>query len=96
LDFAIVLMIAASAILRIVSVITLKRFRDVPVFVAGMTLAEAATALVISTATAERRWRYARAWLARRRAQVPLLATVPRHLGKGVMIFVRFRAVLRS
>ncbi|MBI1915940.1 MAG: sigma-70 family RNA polymerase sigma factor [Planctomycetes bacterium] len=31
----------------------------------GMTLAEAASALGISTATADRRWRYARAWLAR-------------------------------
>jgi RNA polymerase sigma factor (TIGR02999 family) len=35
-------------------------------YFAGMTLAEAATALGISTATADRRWRYARAWLARR------------------------------
>jgi RNA polymerase sigma factor (TIGR02999 family) len=35
-------------------------------YFAGMTLAEAAAALGISTATAERRWRYARAWLARR------------------------------
>jgi RNA polymerase sigma factor (TIGR02999 family) len=32
----------------------------------GMTLAEAAAALGISTATADRRWRYARAWLTRR------------------------------
>ncbi len=31
----------------------------------GMTLAEAASTLGISTATADRRWRYARAWLAR-------------------------------
>jgi RNA polymerase sigma factor (sigma-70 family) len=35
-------------------------------YFAGMTLAEAAAALGISTATADRRWRYARAWLARR------------------------------
>ena len=35
-------------------------------YFAGMTLAEAASALGISTATADRRWRYARAWLARR------------------------------
>lgn len=35
-------------------------------FFAGLTLAEAAASLSISTATAERRWRYARAWLARR------------------------------
>jgi RNA polymerase sigma factor (TIGR02999 family) len=34
-------------------------------YFAGMTLAEAAAALGISTATADRRWRYARAWLAR-------------------------------
>ena len=34
-------------------------------YFAGMTLAEAASALDISTATADRRWRYARAWLAR-------------------------------
>jgi RNA polymerase sigma factor (TIGR02999 family) len=34
-------------------------------YFAGMTLAEAASALGISTATADRRWRYARAWLAR-------------------------------
>jgi RNA polymerase sigma factor (TIGR02999 family) len=35
-------------------------------YFAGMTLAEAASTLGISTATADRRWRYARAWLARR------------------------------
>jgi RNA polymerase sigma factor (TIGR02999 family) len=35
-------------------------------YFAGLTLAEAASALGISTATADRRWRYARAWLARR------------------------------
>ena len=34
-------------------------------FFAGMTSAEAADALGISTATAERHWRFARAWLAR-------------------------------
>jgi RNA polymerase sigma factor (TIGR02999 family) len=34
-------------------------------YFAGMTLAEAATSLGISTATADRQWRYARAWLAR-------------------------------
>src|SRR5262245_8851101 len=38
-------------------------------YFAGLTLAEAAAALGISTATADRRWRYARAWLARRLAQ---------------------------
>jgi RNA polymerase sigma factor (TIGR02999 family) len=32
----------------------------------GLTLAEAAVALGISTATADRRWKHARAWLARR------------------------------
>jgi RNA polymerase sigma factor (TIGR02999 family) len=37
-------------------------------YFAGLTLAEAAGALGMSTATAERRWRYARAWLARRLA----------------------------
>jgi RNA polymerase sigma factor (TIGR02999 family) len=35
-------------------------------YFAGLTLAEAASALGISTATADRYWRYARAWLARR------------------------------
>lgn len=35
-------------------------------YFAGLTVAEAAAALSISTATADRRWRYARAWLARR------------------------------
>src|SRR5262249_27992084 len=35
-------------------------------YFAGMTLAEAASALGISTAPADRQWRYARAWLARR------------------------------
>jgi RNA polymerase sigma factor (TIGR02999 family) len=35
-------------------------------YFAGMTLAEAASTLGVSTATADRRWRYARAWLARR------------------------------
>jgi RNA polymerase sigma factor (TIGR02999 family) len=41
-------------------------------YFAGLTLVEAAAALQISTATAERRWRYARAWLARRlRGSVP-------------------------
>jgi len=35
-------------------------------YFAGLTLAEAATVLDISTATADRHWRYARAWLARR------------------------------
>jgi RNA polymerase sigma factor (TIGR02999 family) len=34
-------------------------------YFAGMTLAEAASALGISTATADRQWKYARAWLAR-------------------------------
>jgi RNA polymerase sigma factor (TIGR02999 family) len=34
-------------------------------YFAGMTLAEAAAALGVSTATADRNWRYARAWLAR-------------------------------
>ena len=34
-------------------------------YFAGLTLAEAAAALEISIATADRRWRYARAWLAR-------------------------------
>jgi RNA polymerase sigma factor (TIGR02999 family) len=34
-------------------------------YFAGMTLVEAAAALGISTATADRKWRYARAWLAR-------------------------------
>jgi RNA polymerase sigma factor (TIGR02999 family) len=34
-------------------------------YFAGMTLVEAAAVLGISTATADRRWRYARAWLAR-------------------------------
>jgi RNA polymerase sigma factor (TIGR02999 family) len=37
-------------------------------YFAGLTLAEAAAAQGISTATADRRWRYARAWLARRLA----------------------------
>jgi RNA polymerase sigma factor (TIGR02999 family) len=35
-------------------------------YFAGMTLPEAAAILEISTPTAERYWRYARAWLARR------------------------------
>ncbi len=35
-------------------------------YFAGLTLDEAAAALGISTATADRHWRYARAWLARR------------------------------
>jgi RNA polymerase sigma factor (TIGR02999 family) len=34
-------------------------------YFAGLTLAEAAATLDISAATADRRWRYARAWLAR-------------------------------
>jgi RNA polymerase sigma factor (TIGR02999 family) len=38
-------------------------------YFAGLTLAEAASALGISTATADRHWRYARAWLARRLRQ---------------------------
>src|SRR5215831_5269698 len=38
-------------------------------YFAGLTLAEAASALGISTATADRYWRYARAWLARRLRQ---------------------------
>jgi RNA polymerase sigma factor (TIGR02999 family) len=38
-------------------------------YFAGLTLAEAAAAKGISTATADRRWRYARAWLARRLRQ---------------------------
>jgi RNA polymerase sigma factor (TIGR02999 family) len=38
-------------------------------YFAGLTLAETAAALGISTATADRRWRYARAWLARRLRQ---------------------------
>ncbi len=37
-------------------------------FFAGMTSVEAAAALGVSTATVERHWRYARAWLARRMA----------------------------
>lgn len=35
-------------------------------YFAGLTLAEAAVALGVSPATVDRRWRYARAWLARR------------------------------
>jgi RNA polymerase sigma factor (TIGR02999 family) len=35
-------------------------------YFAGLTQAEAAAALGVSPATADRRWRYARAWLARR------------------------------
>jgi RNA polymerase sigma factor (TIGR02999 family) len=35
-------------------------------YFAGLTLPEAAAVLQVSTATAERHWRYARAWLARR------------------------------
>ena len=35
-------------------------------YFAGLTLADAAAALGISTATADRHWRYARAWLAER------------------------------
>jgi RNA polymerase sigma factor (TIGR02999 family) len=35
-------------------------------YFAGLTLAEAASALGFSPATADRHWRYARAWLARR------------------------------
>jgi RNA polymerase sigma factor (TIGR02999 family) len=35
-------------------------------YFAGLTLAEAASALGFSTSTADRHWRYARAWLARR------------------------------
>ena len=35
-------------------------------YFSGLTLAEAANALAISTPTADRYWRYARAWLARR------------------------------
>lgn len=35
-------------------------------YFAGLTLAEAANSLAISTPTADRYWRYARAWLARR------------------------------
>jgi RNA polymerase sigma factor (TIGR02999 family) len=38
-------------------------------YFAGLTLAEAASALQVSTATADRHWRYARAWLARRLRQ---------------------------
>jgi RNA polymerase sigma factor (TIGR02999 family) len=38
-------------------------------YFAGMTLVEAAAALGISSATADRHWRYARAWLARRLRQ---------------------------
>jgi RNA polymerase sigma factor (TIGR02999 family) len=38
-------------------------------YFAGMTLVEAAAVLGISTATADRNWRYARAWLARRLRQ---------------------------
>ncbi len=38
-------------------------------YFAGLTLAEAASALGFSTATADRHWRYARAWLARRLRQ---------------------------
>jgi RNA polymerase sigma factor (TIGR02999 family) len=40
-------------------------------YFAGMTLAEAASALGISTATTDRWWRYARAWLARHLRQDP-------------------------
>jgi RNA polymerase sigma factor (TIGR02999 family) len=42
-------------------------------YFAGLTLAEAAAALGFSTSTADRQWRYARAWLARRlrRGTVP-------------------------
>jgi RNA polymerase sigma factor (TIGR02999 family) len=40
-------------------------------YFAGLTLAEAAAALGVSTATADRRWRYARAWLARRLREDP-------------------------
>ena len=39
-------------------------------FFAGLTIAEAATALEISTATADRYWTYARAWLQREMAGV--------------------------
>ena len=38
-------------------------------YFAGFTLVEAAAAMGISTATAERHWRYARAWLARETPQ---------------------------
>jgi RNA polymerase sigma factor (TIGR02999 family) len=38
-------------------------------YFAGLTLAEAASAMGISTATADRYWRYARAWLARQLRQ---------------------------
>jgi RNA polymerase sigma factor (TIGR02999 family) len=38
-------------------------------YFAGLTLADAAAALGVSTATADRNWRYARAWLARRLRQ---------------------------
>jgi RNA polymerase sigma factor (TIGR02999 family) len=38
-------------------------------YFAGMTLVEAAAVLGISSATADRHWRYARAWLARRLRQ---------------------------
>lgn len=38
-------------------------------YFAGLTLVEAAAALSISTATADRYWRYARAWLAHRLAK---------------------------
>jgi RNA polymerase sigma factor (TIGR02999 family) len=38
-------------------------------YFAGLTLSEAAAALGVSTATADRYWKYARAWLARRLRQ---------------------------
>jgi RNA polymerase sigma factor (TIGR02999 family) len=38
-------------------------------YFAGLTLSEAAAALGVSTATADRSWKYARAWLARRLRQ---------------------------
>lgn len=40
-------------------------------FFAGMTIAETALAMRISTATAERHWRFARAWLRNQLAQNP-------------------------
>ena len=53
-------------------------------YFAGLTLAEAAAAQGTSTATAERRWRYARAWLARRLGEALLWAVRPKSDGTVV------------
>jgi DNA-directed RNA polymerase specialized sigma24 family protein len=37
----------------------------------GMTISECADALAVATPTIERRWRYARAWLAQRLGEAP-------------------------